>query len=152
MEDRTKSQEADPAATHTDTRSAAPGSSHPPSTGPSGSSPANTTGFDFNQPTIIALCYLGSFVTGISGLVGIVLAHVWQGENREGWAASHFTYLIRTFWIGFAASLVALVLSFVLIGFLLYPIIAVWVGIRSVMSLIKAQRREPIADPNTLAF
>ena len=110
------------------------------------------SGFDFNQPTIISLCYLGSFVTGITGLVGIVLAHVWQGDDQEAWAASHYSYLIRTFWIGFAASIVASLLTFVLIGLLLFPVIAIWVGIRSVMSLIKAQKQEPMPDPETLLF
>jgi len=114
--------------------------------------PANNSGFDFNQPTIISLCYLGSFVTGITGLVGVVLAHVWQGENKDNWAGSHLTYLIRTFWIGFAASILAMILSFVLIGFLLFPLIAIWVGVRSVMSLIKAQKQEPMPDPQTLLF
>ena len=117
--------------------------------------PANTpssAGFDFNQPTIISLLYLGSIITGISGIVGIVLAHVWQGENREAWADSHFKYLIRTFWIGFVASLIAGVLTIVLIGLLLLPLIFVWVMVRSVMSLVKAQRREPMPDPETLLF
>jgi uncharacterized membrane protein len=112
----------------------------------------NNSGFDLNQPTIISLCYLASFVTGITGLVGIVLAHVWQGENRENWAASHFTYLIRTFWIGLLAFFVASLLSFILIGFLLFPLIAVWIGIRSVLSLLKAQKQEPMPDPQTLLF
>lgn len=109
-------------------------------------------GFDLNQPTIIALCYLGSFVTGFSGLVGIVLAHVWQGDNDAEWAASHFTYLIRTFWIGLIGFIIAGVLSIVLIGLLLMPLIAIWVGVRSVMSLIKAQKQEPMPDPQTLLF
>lgn len=112
----------------------------------------NNSGFEFNQPTVVSLLYLGSFITGISGLVGIVLAHVWQGENRDNWAASHFTYLIRTFWIGFVASLIAGVLLIVFIGALLFPLIAVWVGVRSVMSLIKAQKQEPMPDPQTLLF
>lgn len=110
------------------------------------------SGFDLNQPTIISLLYLGSFVTGVSGLIGIVLAHVWQGDNRDNWAASHFTYLIRTFWIGLVASLIAFVLLIVLIGAFLFPIIAIWVGVRSVMSLVKAQKQEPMPDPNTLLF
>lgn len=113
--------------------------------GPSG-------GFDFNQPTIISLCYLASFVTGITGLVGIVLAHVWSGESKGDWTASHFSYLIRTFWFGFLGFIIAGVLSVVLIGFLLMPLIAVWVGVRSVMSLIKAQKQEPMPDPQTLLF
>ena len=113
--------------------------------GPSG-------GFDFNQPTIISLCFLASFVTGITGLVGIVLAHVWSGESKGDWTASHFSYLIRTFWFGFLGFIIAGVLSVVLIGFLLMPLIAVWVGVRSVMSLIKAQKQEPMPDPQTLLF
>lgn len=114
--------------------------------------PTQTGGFDFNQPTIISLLFLGSYVTGLTGLVGIVLAHVWQSDNQEEWAASHFTYLIRTFWIGFAAFFVAGLLSIVLIGFLLMPLVAIWVGVRSVMSLIRAQKREPLPEPNTLLF
>lgn len=110
--------------------------------GPSG-------GFDFNQPTIISLCYLASFVTGISGLVGIVLAHVWAGDNQAEWAKSHFSYLIRTFWIGL---LVSVVLTITVIGMILLPLPAIWVGVRSVLSLIKAQKQEPMPDPKTLLF
>lgn len=113
---------------------------------------STNNGFDFNQPTIISLLYLGSFITGVSGLVGIVLAHVWQGDNEEAWAASHFTYLIRTFWVGFIASIIAFFLTFILIGILLFPVIAIWVGVRSVMSLVKAQKREPMPDPETMLF
>lgn len=109
-------------------------------------------GFDGNRPTIVAILYLASFVTGITGLVGVVLAHMWQGERQEEWTASHYTYLIRTFWLTFVASIVALVLSLVFIGLLLFPVIAVWFGVRSVVSLMKAQKREPMPDPKTLAF
>lgn len=114
--------------------------------------PTTSNSFDLNQPTIIALCYLGGFVTGISAIVGVVLAHVWQGDNGEEWAGSHFTYLIRTFWISLIGFFVAGLLTIVLIGFLLFPLLAVWVAVRSIMSLIKAQKREPMPDPNTLLF
>ena len=114
--------------------------------------PPSTGGFDANRPSVISLLYLGSFITGITGIIGIILAHVWQGENQEAWMSSHYSYLIRTFWIGFAASLVAAVLSVVLIGFLMFPVIAIWMGVRSVLSLMKAQKQEPMPDPQTLLF
>lgn len=120
-----------------------------PAPKPSGS-PTPSGGFDANRPTIISLCYLGSYITGISGLVGIVLAHVWQGEDNPEWMASHLTYLIRTFWIGVLASIVGIVLSVVLIGIPILLAAAVWVGVRSIMSLIKAQKQEPMPDPQTL--
>ncbi len=124
-----------------------------PTTNGTGNGPGNNAGFDFNQPTIISLCYLGGFLSGgLTSLVGIVLAHVWQGDNQEPWAASHFSYLIRTFWISFIGGIIAFVLMFVFIGFLLFPLLAVWVGVRSVMSLIKAQKREPMPEPETLLF
>ncbi|MEL7188693.1 MAG: hypothetical protein AAGK17_04000 [Pseudomonadota bacterium] len=118
---------------------------------PSTNSGTNS-GFDFNQPTIISLLYLGGFVTGISALVGVVLAHVWQGESEDDWAASHFTYLITTFWVSLAGFVIAGVLSIVVIGVLIFPLVAIWVGVRSVMSLIKAQRQEPMPEPKTLLF
>lgn len=124
----------------------------PPTTTPPQQQPATGNGFDANQPTIVSLLFLGSYFTGFSGLVGIVLAHIWQGDNKEEWAASHFTYLIRTFWIGFAGFVVSFILMLVLIGIFLLPLVAIWVGVRSVMSLIKAQKREPMPDPNTLLF
>jgi uncharacterized membrane protein len=119
---------------------------------PSNSGPPATNGFDLNRPTIISLLYLGGFVTGITGLVGVVLGYVWRGEEQEAWVASHYTYLIRTFWISLIAGLIAMVLSFVLIGFLIFPLIAIWMGVRSVLSLVKAQRKEPMPDPETLLF
>ena len=115
------------------------------------SSPVQSGGFDANRPTIISILYLGGFITGGLGtLIGIVLAHVWKGEAHDPWMASHFDYLIRTFWIGFVVSIIGLVLSIVLIGIPLLIATAVWVGVRSVMSLIKAQRQEPMPDPETL--
>ena len=123
-----------------------PGAGKPATTD---SKPPANNGFDFNQPTVISLLYLGSFVTGFSGLVGIVLAHVWQGDNQEEWAASHFTYLVRTFWVGLIASVI---LAVTIIGLILIWLPAIWVGVRSIMSLIKAQKREPMPDPTTLLF
>lgn len=57
---------------------------------------------------------------------------------------------MRTFWYSFLASIVAGVLSLVFIGLLLFPLIAIWFGVRSVMSLMKAQKHEPMPDPETL--
>ena len=55
-----------------------------------------SAGFDFNQPTIVSLCFLASFFTGITGLVGIVLAHVWQGDlGRFALQLSHSNLLVR---------------------------------------------------------
>lgn len=38
------------------------------------SNPAS--GFELNNPTIISLLYLASFVVGVTGIIGVVLAFV----------------------------------------------------------------------------
>jgi uncharacterized membrane protein len=115
--------------------------------------PENTpNGFDLNKSTIISLLYLGSFITGLSGLIGIVLAFVWKSEVAGTWEESHLQYHIMTFVVGFIASIAAALLMFVLIGFLLLPIIALWVIARAVVALLKAQKQEPMPDPKTLLF
>lgn len=114
------------------------------------SGPQSAASFDFNGPTIVALCYLGSFITGISGLVGLILAYVWKGESRPAWELSHYEFHIRTFWLGLAASLVGIVLMIVGIGFLILLAVSVWVVVRSVIALLKAQKKDAMPDPKTL--
>jgi uncharacterized membrane protein len=108
------------------------------------------TGFDFNYPTIVAILYITSIFTGFGGIVGLVLAYVWKGENPNGWEATHYDYHIRTFWFGIVAMIISFVLIFVLIGFLLMFAVTIWVIVRSVVAMLQAQKREPIANPNTL--
>ena len=127
-----------------------PTSSPEPTTRPQAPPPATTSGgFDFNQPTIISLCYLASFITGITGIVGVVLAFVWKNEPKADWEASHYQYLINTFWIGLIGSIVGFVLLIVLIGFFVLLGVAALVGVRSVLSLINAQKHAPMPNPGS---
>lgn len=113
----------------------------------------NATSFDFNRPTIVALLYLAGMVTGgITAIIGLVLAYVWTGDRHEPWEATHYTYLIRTFWLGFAASVIGVMLVLVFIGRMLLPIVGAWVLVRTILSLVKAQKRAPIPDPRTFLF
>ena len=111
--------------------------------------PAPAGGFDLNHPTIISLLYLGSFVVGVTGLVGIVLAYVWRNDDPAGWEQSHYTYLIRTFWIGLLGSVAGLLLAVVLIGFVILAAVAVLVIVRCVLSLVNAQKQAPMPRPDS---
>jgi uncharacterized membrane protein len=107
-------------------------------------------GFDFNRPTIVALMFILSFFTGITALIGVVLAYVWRGENSTGWEASHYTYHIRTFWFSVLGTITGIILTIVAIGILIIFAVGIWAIIRSVVALLRAQKREPMADPQTL--
>jgi uncharacterized membrane protein len=107
------------------------------------------SGFDMNRPTIIGLLYLGSYITGITGIIGLVLAYVWKGEPHEPWEATHYTYLIRTFWLGLIGGMIGFVTMFILIGFLILPAVGIWALVRVIMSLINTQKRAAMPNPET---
>ncbi len=113
-------------------------------------SASTSANFEFNQPTIIALLYFASFLSGgVTAVIGVVLAFVWRGETRADWELSHYQYLINTFWIGLVGGIVGTVLLLALVGFVILPIVSVLVIVRTVLSLLKAQKREPMPNPGS---
>ncbi|MEQ8480993.1 MAG: hypothetical protein RIC18_10065 [Hoeflea sp.] len=98
---------------------------------------------------VIYILYLASFFIGISGIVGIVLAHLNKGKSAP-WIESHYTWAIRTFWLGLLGSVISFVLMFVVIGMLTIFLVAIWVIVRVVIGLQKLGRNEPIDNPQSL--
>ena len=97
---------------------------------------------------VIYILYLLGFVIGITPLVGIVMAHINRGKTG-GWIETHYTWAIRTFWLGMAGALVSFVLMFVLIGFVLMLAIVLWFVLRMIIGLQAVSRGEPIRDPQS---
>lgn len=112
--------------------------------------PQASSSFDFNHPTIISLLYLSSVVLGVTAIVGVVLAYVWKGEAHADWESSHYQYLIRTFWIGLIGSFVSVLCMILLIGFLMLLAVFVLVLVRCVLSLVNAQKQQPMPNPTSL--
>lgn len=97
---------------------------------------------------VIYVLYLASFVIGITGLIGLVMAYVNRSKS-EAWIESHYTWLIRTFWIALLGGFISLVLMLVAIGVVLMMAIAIWVIVRCVIGLQKVSRGEAIANPDS---
>ena len=111
--------------------------------------PAAASSFELNQPTIVAGLYLLAPFVGITGLIGLVLAYVWRSEKPDSWEASHYTYLIRGFWIWFAACVIGFPLLVIFIGLFVLLAGFALVIVRAVLSIIRAQKREPMPEPET---
>lgn len=100
---------------------------------------------------IIYFLYLASLVFGITSLVGLVMAYL-NRADAETWLQSHYSYQIRTFWIGLLYSFIAFWLVFILIGYVLMLVIVVWLVIRCVKGLKALDQQEAIADENRWGF
>ena len=94
-----------------------------------------------------ALFIASYFTASISGIVGVIIAYVKRGDLVGTPFESHMTSAIRTFWISLIVGIIGFVLAFVLIGFLVLGLLALWNLFRVVRGLIRALDGQPIADP-----
>ncbi len=101
-----------------------------------------------NNIQLIYVLYLVGFVVGITAVVGIVLAYLNRGKS-EGWVETHYTWAIRTFWIGVLFAAVSVLLMIIGIGFVLLLAAGVWVVVRTVVGLQAVSRGDPIRNPES---
>lgn len=97
---------------------------------------------------LIYILYLASFFVGLTGIIGLVIAYL-NRDKAGGYVETHYTWLIRTFWIGLLFSLISALLMFVGIGFLLFFAVAIWVVVRLVKGLMALGKSQPIPDPQS---
>lgn len=97
---------------------------------------------------VVYCLYLVSFVVGLTGIVGLIMAYVNRGKG-EPWVDTHYTYAIRTFWIGLLYGLISSILMVAFIGVILIFGVAIWIVVRCVIGLQKASAGEPIARPTS---
>ncbi|WP_159946722.1 DUF4870 domain-containing protein [Rhizobium sp. 18065] len=92
--------------------------------------------------------YLVSFVVGISGIIGLVIAYMNRGKG-PAWVDTHYTWAIRTFWIGLLYALVSSILTIFFFGLILLFATAIWIVVRCVIGLQKVSANQPIERPDS---
>lgn len=123
---------------------------------------------DRTMPAVTYALYLLAFATGgVTAVIGIVIAHVQQGGAGPV-MRTHYTFLIRTFWIGLLLAILGglvggilfalgAVLAIILIGFpimalagLVWMLAAVWFAVRCIVGLVYLSRGEAYPRPYAL--
>lgn len=98
---------------------------------------------------LVYVLYLASVVIGITLLVGLIMAYMNRGQVIGSWVESHYTYQIRTFWIGLLYSVISVVLMLVGIGFLLILAVVIWAIVRCIKGLQWAAAGNPVPNPES---
>jgi uncharacterized membrane protein len=101
----------------------------------------------FKMVKVIYILFLLMLLFPVTGLVGIIMAHVGHGEAVDEKTKSHYQYQYRTFWIGLVAYLVSGSAILVGIGFLLLFLVTVWWIVRCVKGLLIANKHESMPEP-----
>ena len=110
----------------------------------------------FGVAAVVALVSSGFPVVaplmGLVGIAGLIVAYVKRGDAQGTWVASHFTWLIRTFWYSFlwgvVGAIVLLVLGIILIGIpialLIWAVASIWVIYRVIRGYLVFKESRPI--------
>jgi uncharacterized membrane protein len=106
---------------------------------------------DDTLPLIVYILYAAGFFTGISTLIGVIIAHV-KVQDTDPVLRSHYQFQIRTFWIGLLYLAIGFPLCIVLIGFPVLVWSLIWSLIRVVKGIISLNERKPIANPRSWLF
>lgn len=115
---------------------------------------------DKTMPAVCYSLYLLAFATGITAIAGVIIAYAQRSASGPT-NASHYTFMIRTFWGGLIAMLfggllfgVGAILSIILIGFpimglawLVFALTTVWYAVRCIVGLVYLSRGEPYPRP-----
>ena len=118
---------------------------------------------DRAMPAVVYVLYILGLFHGLTLIVGLIMAYVLRGSAGPA-NASHYTFVIRTFWIsliwamiGAAILVVGIPLSFILIGLPLVwaggVICAVawgWALVRCIVGVIRLADGQPIERPDSL--
>jgi uncharacterized membrane protein len=119
---------------------------------------------DRTMPAVTYGLYFGGVATfGLATIAGVIIAHA-QRQTADEASRSHYTFLIRTFWLGLAWMIawscvlaVAIPFSFILIGIpfailsgLALKLGVVWYLVRLVVGVVYLARSEPHPRPYSL--
>ena len=106
--------------------------------------------FDRNSTNVnvVYYLYLASIVLGVTAIIGVIMAFM----NRLGtgdWLDSHYTYQIRTFWIGLLYFAIGVVLTMIVIGAAVIVATLVWWIVRCAKGMQRLSRGQAYENPAT---
>ncbi len=99
----------------------------------------------------VYILYLVGFLTGITALVGVVIAYL-QRDKTDQVSQSHFQFQITTFWIGLLYFVLGCFTIHFGIGVIILLWWIIWTVIRCVKGLLALNTGEPIRYPNSWLF
>ncbi|HKY01158.1 MAG TPA: DUF4870 domain-containing protein [Burkholderiales bacterium] len=92
---------------------------------------------------VYVLQIIGFFI-GLTWIAGVIINYIKRDEVQGTWVASHFEWQIKTFWVALIGAIIGWVTMFILIGFLILPLVAVWCIYRVVKGLLALNDRKEL--------
>ena len=106
----------------------------------------NTSNSEVKNYVFIAyVTYAVGLLILFTPVVGVIMAYVKRDEAQGSIYASHIDYLIKTFWVSLAGTVLGTFTILILIGWLVLLVTAIWFIYRVVIGLIKLNEDKPVS-------
>lgn len=100
---------------------------------------------------LIYILYLVAIVVGVTSIVGVIMAYTGKGKG-DAFLDSHYNNQINIFWKGLLYSIIGVLLTMVLIGFLVLLAALIWYIIRTVKGMQALSAGQAIENPGSWLF
>jgi uncharacterized membrane protein len=100
---------------------------------------------------IVYILYFVAYFTGITALVGVIIAHIQVG-SADPMLSTHYRVQIRTFWIGLLYIVIGTILTFAVVGIVVLFWWFVWSLVRNIKGALALNESRPIANPDSWLF
>ena len=91
--------------------------------------------------------YALNLIFGITAIGGLIVAYIKRGDVAGTILESHFTWLIRTFWISLIGGIIGMVLTLAFIGWFVLLAVTIWYIWRVAKGWLKLNDGEALPDP-----
>jgi uncharacterized membrane protein len=106
----------------------------------------------FGAAAVVALVSSGFPVAaplmGIVGIAGLIVAYVKRDDAQGTWVASHFSWLIRTFWYSLLWGAIGVVFAVTIVGLIvaipIWAVASIWVIYRVIRGYLLFKESKPI--------
>lgn len=100
---------------------------------------------------VVYVLYLVGFATGITALVGVLVAYLYR-KSASPVVATHLLFQIRTLWIGAVCFVLGCLLWYFIVGIFVLLWWGAWTLIRVVRGMLLLNDGRPIPNPKSFLF
>jgi uncharacterized membrane protein len=87
-----------------------------------------------------------SFLFVITLLIGVIIDYVKRDDVKGTWLESHFRWQVRTFWFSLLWVTLGILTTFILIGYIILFINAVWLIYRIAKGWLRLHDEKPLYE------
>ena len=93
---------------------------------------------------IIYALYAASFLVGVTSIFAIIINYIKKDEMAGTVFESHFRWQMRTFWFGLLWAVLGVILAFVIVGFVVLLVDAIWIIYRIAKGWLSLNENKPM--------